>query len=119
MVYLVGGYKLTEDQVLQWCRPRNIDPPKYQVAGTIDRWLSSQKIPIRLLPCDYEQKCIFLVVTDRRVDPKGTINDFEPFQESERARNIKDRLEIDDVEFVTVPNPYGVRRLFSMPYCYS
>jgi hypothetical protein len=107
MVYLVGGYKLTRDQVLQWCRPRNLGPPEFNITLVVNRWLSSQNIPTRLLACDYHEKCIYLVVTNRRVDSKGTPTAFEPFQESERVRNIKNHLEMDGVEFVTVPNPYG------------
>jgi hypothetical protein len=50
---------------------------------------------------------MFLVVTDRKVDGNGTSDNFEPFQESERARKIKKLLEVGEVEFITVPNPYG------------
>jgi hypothetical protein len=37
----------------------------------------------------------------------GTPDCFEAFQESERARRIKELADIGDVEFVPVPNPYG------------
>jgi hypothetical protein len=89
MVYLVGGYKLTRDQVLQWCQPRNLNPPEFNITLVVNRWLSSQNVHTRLLACDYQRECVYLVVTDRKVDPKGTFDEFEPFQESERARNIK------------------------------
>jgi hypothetical protein len=42
-----------------------------------------------------------LVVTDRKVDGNETPNNFEAFQESERARKIKNHLEVaGDAEFV-------------------
>jgi hypothetical protein len=108
MVYLVGGYKLTEDQVLEWCRPRNIQPPDGNTTLFVNRWLRSQGIKnTRLLACDYYGETIFLVVTDRKVDGIGSLDNFEAFRESERACQIKKLLQVGDVEFVTVPNPYG------------
>ena len=48
-----------------------------------------------------------MVVTNRRIDSNGTPDKFEPFEESERERQIKKLLELDEIDFVTVPNPYG------------
>jgi len=108
MVYLVGGYKLTHDQVLEWCRPRDIDPPDGNTTLFVNRWLRSQGIKqTRLLACDYHGETIFLVVTDRKLDGNGTSNNFEAFRESEKACQIKELLQVGEVEFVTVANPYG------------
>lgn len=108
MVYLVGGYQLTRKQVLEWCHPRHLNPPVGNTTVFVNRWLRDNGIThTRLLACDYHQKPIFLVVTDRKVDGNGTSDNFQPFQESERAREIKKLLEVGEVEFITVPNPYG------------
>ncbi len=108
MVYLVGGYKLTYGQVIEWCRPRNLDPPDGNTTVFVNRWLRSHGITqTRLLACDYHREGIYLVVTDRRIDRNGTSDNFEPFKESERARRIKELVQMGELEFVTVPNPYG------------
>jgi hypothetical protein len=60
-----------------------------------------------VLACDYHEETIYLVVTDRKIDSHGTCDNFEAFQESERALEIKELVNVGDVEFVTVPNPYG------------
>jgi hypothetical protein len=88
MVYVVGGYKLTREQVLEWGRPHNLQPSEGNTTLCVNRWLKSQGIKTRLLACDYEEKCIFLVVTARKYDGKGTLNKLE---EDDRARGIKDR----------------------------
>jgi hypothetical protein len=108
MTLVVGGYKLTRDQVLAWCAPRDINPPKYNVAVRVNRYLRAQGITrTYLLPCDYQGKPIFLVVTNSKDDPKATTDKFESFHESEAARRIKSELEVEEVEFVTVANPYA------------
>lgn len=107
MVYLVGGYKLTPDQARNWCSRENLQPPESNISLFINRWLREKNITTRLLACDYREEPIFLVVTMRRVDPTGKPTHFELFKEDDRARFIKEQIGIDDVEFVTVPNPYG------------
>jgi len=90
MIYLVGGYKLTENQVRAWCRPRNLDPPYGQVANFVNDWFDNNGIRrTSLLPCDYHGEPIFLVINDRRTDPVATPDKFEEFKESERARQMK------------------------------
>ena len=108
MVYLVGGYKLTRDQVLEWCRPRDLDPPHGNTTLFVNCWLHHQGIKqTHLLACDYYRAAIFLVVTDRKIDGNGTPNDFEPFREGKKACQIKELLQVGEVEFVTVANLYG------------
>ena len=108
MVYLVGGYKLTRDQVLQWCRPRGLDPPDGNVTLDVNDWLRTHNIAqTRLLSCTYHAETIYLVVTNRRIDRNATRDNFMPFAESENARRIKELVGLGDIEFVTVPNPYG------------
>ncbi|GBE84684.1 hypothetical protein BKA93DRAFT_215122 [Sparassis latifolia] len=108
-MYLVGGYKLTPDQVLEWCGRHGLVPPEGCYAITVNRYLKSQMSGHRLLPCDYEGEPIFLVVTNRVIDPTATRTNYQPFEESDDARRIRKVLASDDlhVEFVTVPDPYA------------
>ena len=102
-MYVVGGYKLTREQVLEWGRPHNLQPSVGVTTVCINNWLEKQGIKTRLLGCDYEGKFIYLVVTARKYDRNGTPNELE---EDDRARGIKEEMKIDDVEFVTVADPY-------------
>jgi hypothetical protein len=107
MVYLVGGYKLTPDQARNWCSRENLQPPPSNISLFVNRWLREKNIKTRLLACGYCDEDIFLVVTTRRIDPAGKPTQFEPFKEDDKARFIKKQIGIENVEFVTVPNPYG------------
>ena len=112
MVYLVGGYKLTPEQTLEWCHSNDISPPESNVSLYVNRWLHSNNVKTCLLACEYLRKPIFLVVTHRRDDPTGSPARYEPFQEDERVISVKEKMvelkvDVDNVEFVTVPNPYG------------
>jgi hypothetical protein len=74
----------------------------------VNRQLRSNGITqTRLLACDNHRKPIFLVVTGRKIDPNGTSDNFKSFLKSERACQIRKLLEIGDVEFITIPNPYS------------
>ncbi|KAF8815505.1 hypothetical protein BYT27DRAFT_6681020 [Phlegmacium glaucopus] len=105
-MYLVGGYKMTEDQVLEWCKPRGLKPTMGLYMSTVNRYLRNQNIPLRILACDYEREPIFLLVTNRKEDPTATPGRYELFEESDAARNIKEQMGIPGVEFITVANPY-------------
>lgn len=111
MVDLYGGYKLTMDQTLMWCHEHDLFPPEGNIALYVNRWLRARTIGISLLPCTYQEETIFLIVTQRHLNAKGTLTQFKPFQEDQNARNIKDRMkrfiDIANVEFVTVADPYG------------
>ena len=73
----------------------------------VNEWLSENRIKTCLLACGYHGETIWLVVTDKRVDPTGTPDIFEEFKESERVRQIKSYMDVGDVELVTVADPYG------------
>ena len=94
LVYAVPGHKLTREQVLKWGRPHKLQPSEGNTTVCINSWLKSQGI--RTL-------CIFLVITARKYDGKKTPNEME---EDDRARRIEEEMKIDDVEFVTVADPY-------------
>jgi hypothetical protein len=107
MVYLVAGYILNQDQVMQWCLPRNIEPPDiYNIMLTLNRWLSSRNIPTCLLAVDFRGDSMYLVVTGRLIDSTATRTAFTPLKEDDRARKVKRQMDMGDVEFVTVADPY-------------
>jgi hypothetical protein len=109
MVYVVGGYILSWEKVVQWGRLNNCEPPNRANATlAINYWLEDNGIyKTRLLAVDYKEVPMYLVVTDRKTED-GTRKRFTPFVESERARKIKEELtkELGDVEYVTIADPY-------------
>jgi len=108
MVYLVGGYILTPDQVLQWSRGHNIDDPTpvNNMTLAVNYYLRERHIPTRLLAVTFREEDLYLVVTARRTDSSATETQFEPFKEDSHALSVKAQINVGDVEFVTVPNPY-------------
>jgi len=107
MVFLVGGYKLTREEVLEWCQPRGIDPPRGNITVFVNRWLRQHGIRrTRLLACVYEKSAIFLLVIDRKIAPHETPDNYTPFTESDEAQEIKQHVGVN-AEFVTVADPYG------------
>jgi hypothetical protein len=105
-MYLVGGYKLTEEQVLDWCKPRGLEPGWPLVSYTVNRHLKKQNIPFRILTCGYEGDTVYLLVTNQKEDPTATPKHYMLFEENDGARKVKERMGIPDVEFITVANPY-------------
>jgi len=108
MVYLVGGYILSWEQVVHWGRLKNCEPPNRANATiAINHWLKTNGVKTRLLAVDYKEEPMYLVVTDRKTDV-GTRKLFTPLVESERACGIKEELneELGDVEYVTIADPY-------------
>jgi hypothetical protein len=108
MVYLVGGYILSWEQVVQWGRLKDCEPPNRANATiAINHYLKVNNIKTRLLAVDYQEEPMYLVVTDRKTDV-GSRNRFVPLVESDRAREIKEVLkeELGDVEYVTIADPY-------------
>ena len=101
MVYLVGGYKQT------LTRPGPcVVPPTWKHQRFRRRVALRESHKTCLLACGYHGETIWLVVTNKRIDPNATPDTFEEFKESERARQIKGYMNVDDVEFVTVADPY-------------
>ncbi len=85
MVYLVGGYKLTEDKARAWGKTHGIDPPEDNVMAMVNEWLEAAEIPASILACTHGGEDIFLFVTHRRNDVHATYKDFQHFQERARA----------------------------------
>lgn len=104
MVLIVGGYKLTADEIAAWFRLRNLAPPRGNVTIYFNRCLRQAGIrDATLLCCVYQEEVIFVVVTD---DGQGTSRRYQPFEESERAREIKSIMGLGTVGFITVVNPF-------------
>jgi hypothetical protein len=106
-MYLVGGYKLTKDQVLEWCKPRGLEPGWGQVAFIVNDYLRNQDHPFRLLPCEYDGDPIYLLLTNQQVDSTATPKQYMLFEESDAARKVKEQMGIPGVEFITIANPFN------------
>jgi hypothetical protein len=108
MVYLVGGYIATYQNVEEFCQRQGLDHPNLASMTRIpNRWLIANKIRARLLAVDYDDTPMIMVITDKQVDPLATPANYTPFVESERAIHIKTRMNIEVQGFVTVANPFG------------
>jgi hypothetical protein len=106
-MYLVGGYKLTEEQVRQWCTEKHLEDPEWgQISFIVNSYLREQDLRYRILACDCEEETIFLLVTMSREDPNATEERYGSFKESGPARRVKEQIGIPDVQFITVANPY-------------
>jgi Uri superfamily endonuclease len=74
---------------------------------TVNRHLKQNDIPHCFLAyLDNEGRVMYLLVTHRKNDHTATALQYEPFQETELAREIKKMVDIPDVGFITVPNPF-------------
>jgi hypothetical protein len=112
-LYLVGGYKISQEQVYKWCRAHDINPPAYEIMLTVNRWLSRKNIRTRIFAHNFngmEEECSFVVVTDKRSTTWSA--EMIAFEETDRARYIKLHLGMDDadLEFVTVRKVLKTRR---------
>ena len=116
MVYLVGGYILTFDQVRAFA-----DRNKYEIP-TIDnttwcsnQWLKSQGVPYRVLAASYQGKPRVVLITRASHRNDETKTKFTPFPERPEDLVVKEKMvgwddRLKDVEYATVPDPYGVFR---------
>ena len=110
MVYLVGGYLLTFQQVLDFGTRNGIEIPILE-ASTIctNRWLKSQSVPFRLRATSYEGQPRIVLVTRAKSRSDETKDNFTPFSESLEDQKVKRKMvewdeRLKDVEYVTVAN---------------
>ena len=113
MVYIVGGYILTYDQVFAFANRNKYEIPSIDVTTLAsNRWLRSQGVPYRLLAAEYEgQSRVFLVTraTNRNYETK---HKFTPFSERSEDQVVKAKMvewddRLKDVKFATVADPYN------------
>jgi hypothetical protein len=105
-LFQIGGYKLSQSQVDNWCQAHDIHPPAYETMFVVNRWLASRDIRTRILMHNFggtSDECSYIVITDRRkvIDWKEPMSIFE---ESENSVDVKTQLGINegDLQFVTV-----------------
>ena len=113
MVYLVGGYILTFEQVFAFADRNKFEIPTVDVTTVrSNKWLKSQGVPYRLLASMYEgqERVVLITRTAHRNDETKT--KFTPFSERPEDQVAKEKMvEWDDrlksVEYATVADPYG------------
>ncbi|KIM79886.1 hypothetical protein PILCRDRAFT_823070 [Piloderma croceum F 1598] len=112
MVYLVGGYILTVEQVFAFATRNGFEIPTIDVTTLCsNRWLRSQGVPFRLLAASYKGQPRVVLVTRARHRSDETKDNFTPFLERPEDQVVKDKMvgwdeRLKDVEYITVANPY-------------
>jgi len=113
MVYLVGGYILTYEQVYAFANHNHFEIPSIEgITLCPNRWLRSQGVPFRLLAVSYKGHPHVILVTRARHRSGETKDKFTPYLERPEDQVVKDQMVewdecLADVEFGTVANPYG------------
>ena len=113
MVYLVGGYILTYEQVFAFANHKEFDIPTIDVITLCpNRWLRSQGVPFRLLAASYKGQPHVVLVTRAGHRSGETKDNFTPYLERPEDQVVKDKMvgwdeRLKDVKYVTVANPYG------------
>jgi hypothetical protein len=107
-LYQLGGYKLSQSQVYDWCQGHDVYPAEGETRSVVNRWLASRNARIRVVTHNFRgasesAKFSYVVVTDMR----KLIDWTEPevaFEESENSMDVKAQLGINngDLEYVTV-----------------
>ena len=113
MVYLVGGYLLTIEQVLAFAVRNKFKIPDREASSVCaNRWLESQGVPYRLLPATYNGKTHIVLLTRATHRNDETKYKFTPFPERPVDQVVKARMvewddRLKDVEYATVADPYN------------
>jgi hypothetical protein len=96
-MYILGGYILTEAQLLDWCQRQGITiQPPFSIRTAISKWLLSHPFKIRLVSVPY-QESMYIIATDvgrpwQSVEPIV-------FEESDNTRKLKEDLGLGEVEY--------------------
>jgi hypothetical protein len=113
MVYLVGGYILTYEQVYAFADHNNFEIPGIEgLTLCPNQWLRSQGVPFRLLAVPYKKHGRIMLVTRASHTSGETKENFTPYLERHEDKVVKDKMaewdgRLGDVQFGTVANPYG------------
>jgi hypothetical protein len=113
MVYLVGGYILTYDQVFAFANRNKYEIPIIDVTTLAsNRWLRSQGVPYRLLAANYKGQSRVVLVTRATNRNYETKHKFTPFSECPEDQVVKAKMvewddRLKDVKFATVADPYN------------
>jgi hypothetical protein len=110
MVYFVGGYLLTIEQVFDFAKLEDFEIPSIDVCS--NRWLRSQGVPFRLLAASYKGQTRIILVTRAKHRSDETQDNFTPISERPEDQEVKGKMvewdeRLKDVGYATVANPYG------------
>jgi hypothetical protein len=114
MVYLVGGYILTFEQVFAFASRNKYEIPTIDVTTFCsNEWLKSQGVSYRLLAASYKGQPRVVLVTRAARRNDETKHEFTPFSERPEDKAVKAKMvgwddRLKGVEFATVPDPYNV-----------
>jgi hypothetical protein len=112
MVYLVGGYILTYEQVYTFADQNHFKIPGIEgITLCPNRWLRSQAVSFHLLAVSYKGHLHVILVTRARHRSGKTKDNFMPYLEHPEDRVVKDKMAewdgcLVDAEYGTVANPY-------------
>ena len=113
MVYLVGGYVLSYEQVRAFADRNKFEIPAVETTTSrSNTWLKSQGVPYRLLPAFFNGKSQIVLVTRATNKRDETKYKFTPFSERPEDKVVKAKMvewddRLKDVKFATVPDPYN------------
>ena len=113
MVYLVGGYLLTIEQVLAFAVRNKFKIPDREVTTVCaNLWLESQGVPYRLLAATYKGKTYLVLLTRATHRNNETKHKFTPFPERPEDQVVKAKMvewddRLKDVKYATVADPYN------------
>ena len=113
MVYLVGGYILTFEQVFAFAERNKFEIPAIELTTLrSNAWLKSQGVPYRLLAATYKGESRIVLVTRATYRNDETKYKFTPFSERPEDQVVKAKMvEWDDrligVKYATVPDPHN------------
>ena len=93
MVYLVGGYILTIEQVTAFADRNKIEISCFDATTVCsNRWLKSQEVPYRLLAATYKGQPRIVLVTTATHRNDETKTKFAPFSEVPEDQTAKGKM---------------------------
>jgi hypothetical protein len=113
MVYLVGGYILTFEQVFAFADRNKFEIPAIETTTLrSNAWLKSQGVPYRLLAATYKGESRIVLVTRATHRNDETKHKFTPFSERPEDQAVKAKMvewddRLKDVKHATVADPYN------------
>jgi mRNA-degrading endonuclease RelE of RelBE toxin-antitoxin system len=113
MVYIIGGYILTIEQVTAFADRNKFEIPGFDATTAIsNQWLRAQGVPYRLLAAKYEGQTRIVLITRATHRNDETKHKFTPFSERPEDQVVKAKMvewddRLKDVKYATVADPYN------------
>jgi hypothetical protein len=109
MVYLLGGYLLTTEQVFDFAKLKDFEIPCTEaITLCSNQWLKCQGVHFRLKAVYYQRQLHILLVTKAKYTGSDETKDnFTPFSERPEVKGkmVEWDERLRDVEHVTIANP--------------